>query len=81
LNDISTWHALELYWVPRHAGVEGNEIANNLARGGSIQKLIGHEPSLGVSRQNIGNKIKHWLGKQHLALWPGLVAIRDGLEK
>jgi ribonuclease HI len=27
LNDISTWHAMGLYWVPGHAGVRGNEIA------------------------------------------------------
>jgi ribonuclease HI len=24
LNDISTWHAVGLYWVPGHAGVRGN---------------------------------------------------------
>jgi ribonuclease HI len=25
LNDISTKHAIGLYWVPGHAGVKGNE--------------------------------------------------------
>jgi len=24
LNDISTWHAVRLYWVPGYAGVRGN---------------------------------------------------------
>jgi len=24
LNDISTQHAVELYWAPGHAGVQGN---------------------------------------------------------
>jgi hypothetical protein len=47
LNDVSTWHAVGLYWFPGHAGVRGNEIADTLARGGSIQKFVRPEPSLG----------------------------------
>jgi hypothetical protein len=39
LPDISTWHTVGLYWVPGHAGVRGNEIADRLAKGGSIQNL------------------------------------------
>ena len=31
LNDISTRHAVRLYWVPGHAGVRGNEITDKLA--------------------------------------------------
>ena len=69
LNDISTQHTVGLYWVPGHAGVQGNEISDKLTRGSSIQKCIGQEPSLGVSRQNIRNKIKCWVDDQHLAMW------------
>jgi hypothetical protein len=36
-----------------HAEVRGNEIADNLVRDGSVQKFVGPELSLGVSRQNI----------------------------
>ena len=62
LNDISSWHSVGLYWVPGHAGVRGNEIAAKLARGGSTQRFIGPEQSLGVSRQNIKQNInKHSL--------------------
>jgi len=28
-----------LYWIPGHAGVQGNEIANELARDGSVLKV------------------------------------------
>jgi len=58
-----------LCWVPGHAGVRGNEIAEKLARDGSVQQFVGPEPFLGVSRQNIRRKMKHWMEKQHLVLW------------
>jgi hypothetical protein len=37
-------HAVGLYWVPGHAGVRGNEIADGLARSGSGQRFIGPDP-------------------------------------
>jgi len=43
LNDISAQHSMRLYWVPGHAGVRGNEIADGLARSG----LLGLSPALG----------------------------------
>ena len=69
LDDVSAHHAVGLYWVPAHAGVRGNEIADRLARSGSGQQFIGPEPFLGVSRQNIRSKLKRWMNKKHLALW------------
>ena len=71
LNDISTQHTVGLYWVPGHARVRGNEIADKLARDGSVQQFVGPEAFLGVSRQNIRRKMKHWTEKQHLVLWHG----------
>jgi hypothetical protein len=59
LDVISTQHTMGLYWV------RGNEIADKLARGGSVQKFVGPEPSLGVSRQSIRRKIRYWLDNQH----------------
>jgi ribonuclease HI len=47
LNDISTRHAVRLYWVSGHAGMRGNESANKLARRGSIQRFFGPDPFLG----------------------------------
>ena len=71
LNDISTRHAVGLYWVPGHASVRGNEIADRLARSGSVRRFVVPEPFLGVSRQIIRRKIKRWMEKQHLAVWDG----------
>ena len=71
LADISARHAVRLFWVPDHASVTGNEIADCLTRGSSGQWFIGPEPFLGVSRQNIIRKMKGWMKNQHLALWRG----------
>jgi ribonuclease HI len=65
LNVISTWHAVELYWVPAHAGVRSNEIAVELVRDASVLKFVGPEPALGVSRQEIQRRIRRWLVNQH----------------
>jgi ribonuclease HI len=72
LNDISARHAVGLYWVPGHAGVRGNETANELARCSSALGFIGPELALGVSRQDLRNKISRWLGNQHWRCWQNL---------
>ena len=65
----STQHAVGLYWVPGHAGVRGNEIADKLTRDGSVQWFV--RPKKGVSKQNIRRKMKCWMEKQHPVLWHG----------
>jgi len=69
LNDISNRHAVGLYWVPEHVGVRGNEIADELARGGSVLEFLGPEPALGVSRQDIRRRIRRRLVSQQWIRW------------
>jgi len=61
-----------LFWVPGHAGLRGNEIADGLARGGSLLSFFGPEPALGVSRRDLQTRLGRWLVNQHGALWRGL---------
>ena len=72
LNDISSRHAVGLFWVPGHAGILGNEIADGLARGGSALRFLGPEPALGVSRRDLQNRLRRWLVNQHKAQCQGL---------
>ena len=69
LNDISTRHAVGLYWVPGRAGVRGNEIVDELARDGCALKFVGPEPALGVSRQDVRRRIRRWLVNQLWVWW------------
>ena len=61
-----------LYWVSGHAGVRGNEIADELARGGSFLEFLGHQPALGVSRRDIRRRISRWINNQQWERWRGL---------
>jgi hypothetical protein len=51
--------------------VQGNDIVDKVARDGSVPKFVGLKPFLGVSRQNIRRKIKHWLDNQHMVMRRG----------
>jgi ribonuclease HI len=77
LNDISTRHAVGLFWVPGHAGISGSEIANELARSGSVLEFLGPELALGVSRRSIQRMLSRWLINQQWASWRGL----DGIQR
>jgi len=72
LNDITTRQAVGQYWVPRHAGEQGNEITDELTRGGAALKIVGPEPALGVCRQDMRSRIRCWLVNQHWVRWRGL---------
>ena len=72
LNDISLQHVVGLFWVPGHAGIRGNEIADGLAKGGSVMGFLGPEPVLGVSRRDLQKRLCCWLVNQHKAQWQGL---------
>jgi hypothetical protein len=71
LDDISTRRVVGMYFVPGHAGVRGNEIADKLARDCSVQKFVGPELSLWASTQNMKRKIQRWLDYQHFAMRRG----------
>ena len=64
---ISPPDVVGLYWVPGHARVQGNEIADGLARSGSALRFLGPEPALGVSRGDIRKRFSRWLISQHWA--------------
>jgi ribonuclease HI len=80
LNDISTQNTVGLYWVSGHAGIPGNEIANKLTRDDSLQRFLGTDPFLWVSRENI-RKIKFWMENQHLVLWRGPCSTQRQAQK
>jgi hypothetical protein len=55
-GDISARHAVGLFWVPGHARVRGNEIADKFARGGLAQRFFWTWACLGVFKAEYKKK-------------------------
>jgi ribonuclease HI len=55
----------QLLWVPGHMGIDGNEIADQLARQGSSYPLTGPEPALGISTKVAREVIRDWTSRKH----------------
>jgi ribonuclease HI len=49
LVKLAGHNRIQLVWVPGHIGIDGNEIADQLARQCSSHPLTGPEPALGIS--------------------------------
>jgi hypothetical protein len=66
LVKLAVHKRIQLVWVPGHVGIEGNEIADQLARQGSSPPLTGHEPALGISAKVARELIRNWMSRKHL---------------
>jgi hypothetical protein len=62
-----------LLWLPGHKAIEGNEIADQLAREGSLQPFIGPEPACGISGRAAGRTIRDWVCREHLEHWQSTI--------
>ena len=72
LQNLGANNALTLSWVPGHSGIEGNEKADELARRGSENELIGPEPCLPLSDSFFRMRVKQWMGTRHKRIWKDL---------
>lgn len=60
LKQLTSRNTVNLYWVPGHCGIEGNEIADSLARAGSEMAFCGPEPFCGVSECSLKLELRRW---------------------
>ena len=69
LKTLASSNKVTITWVPGHAGIEGNEEADELARRGSATPLIGPEPFCGLSYCNGKLIIDRWLRDKADKTW------------
>lgn len=77
LQQLTERNTVNLYWVPGHSGIEGNEKADELARIGSTMSFTGPEPFCGVSMCALKLELRDWERKQVLRNWNEMVEARQ----
>ena len=58
LNDLSWLYKVTLHKVRAHIGIQGNELADSLAKKGANEKQIGPEPFLFLPKTTIRDKLR-----------------------
>nr|XP_034192179.1 uncharacterized protein LOC117609676 [Osmia lignaria] len=69
LRQLSLNNRVKLLWVPGHAGISGNERANELARLGATSSQPYHEYPIGVSTYALKGLAEEWLNQEFTRLW------------
>jgi ribonuclease HI len=78
LNKVGEENSLTVTWVPGHEGVEGNEIADELARDGSAASFYGPEPAICIPTGSVRSVIRGWLRDCHTRVWHANEGCRQG---
>jgi ribonuclease HI len=65
LVKLAEHNRIQLVWVPGCVGIDGNEMADALAREGSSHPLTGTGPALGISANIDRGVIKGWTSTKH----------------
>ena len=60
LNQSGKQNHVSIAWIPGHAGVHGNEVADYLAKSGSKSKIHGPEPFSTVPYASCVSTVKDW---------------------
>jgi len=68
---------VRLLWVPGHHGVEGNEIADMLAKQVACLDFVGPEPVLGLPNTLIRKYTRQWVDKEQTKCWQTVEGCRQ----
>ena len=69
LNQLGKQHHVSIAWIPEHAGVHGNEVADYVAKSGSKSKIHGPEPFITVPYASCVSTVKDWSTAGWKSMW------------
>jgi len=83
------WRALEklarqlqlfVSWIPAHAGYEGNETADKLAKCASEHRIPCVEPVIPISVKLVTSSVKAWVRSRHARKWETISNCRQAKQ-
>ena len=69
LNQLGKQNHVSIAWIPGHAGVHGNEVADYLAKSGSKSKIHGSETFITVPYASCVSTFKDWSTDRWKSMW------------
>ena len=69
LNQLGKQNHVSIAWIPGHAGVHGNEVADCLAQSESKSKIHGLEPFITVPYASCVRTVKNWFRARWKSMW------------
>ena len=76
-NSSLVQECVRICWDPGHSEVDGNEVADKLARKGAATSFIGPEPQCGVNWSTVKGAIEQWSSSQCVTYWDNLSGHRQ----
>jgi len=80
LQHLSMNNWVRLLWLPGHSSIEGNEIADTLARQAASLDFIGPEPALGLSMMSTKCIIRKCFVCEQNKRWHNLQGCRQAKQ-
>jgi ribonuclease HI len=80
LNELGKNRKVTLKWVKAHAGTEGNEEADRLAKEATEVRFLGPEPVLPITRSRVTNDMKKIMAKWSGDVWRNTRGCRQSKE-
>lgn len=77
LNSLGVSNKVTLMWVPGHASVHGNEMADRLAKEGAVTPFIGPQPFCGFPKSHQAMVVKDWENRRKIAAWSAVQGQRQ----
>ncbi|XP_020299230.1 uncharacterized protein LOC109863382, partial [Pseudomyrmex gracilis] len=75
LNRLGKQNNITLVWVPGHQGIQGNEVADSLAKLGTLEEPVCQKVGVPIATEK--NHIKDWLKREHRISWEILKSCRQ----
>ena len=77
LNTLGLEKRITIGWIPGHTGVQGNEIADKLAKQGAATPLEGPEPGMGITHSFLKRHLKNIVIEETNKHWINLPKLRQ----